>query len=360
MTVFVLIIAVVLIGVIEYISLKNSLDNVEEEYSTSALCTEPEEQLDLILRFSSLSRLPVPYLRWQMTLPAGFRLATPGESRIRGARLMDVWNRDDVSEGTLWLRPKQSKEICVPVTAPGRGRYALGELRLFGGDFLGLRETSRSTLLYREIVVYPEEAKLGPLEDAFSGFLGDLSVRRFLFEDPVLTLGSRSYTGREPMRAISWKQSARLSEIMVKNYDHTTEPAVSVILDAAGGEGRDSELIERCFELARAVCAKLEEKGAKYDFSMNVSMAGSMSTECDVPEGLGRRHFLGVLECLGRATYRKCSGLEKLVRGRLRTASARGFVIIMPAQNDNVRKAVKTASASGAAVFVLEAEGMAV
>ena len=45
--------------------------------------------------------------------------------------------------------------------------------------------------------------------DVLSGFLGDVSVRRFIYEDPVLTTGFREYTGREPMKHISWTQSAR-------------------------------------------------------------------------------------------------------------------------------------------------------
>ena len=41
------------------------------------------------------------------------------------------------------------------------------------------------------------------------GFLGELSVNRYLYEDPILTAGYRPYTSGDPMRSIAWKQSVR-------------------------------------------------------------------------------------------------------------------------------------------------------
>ncbi len=354
MTVFILLIAVVVIGAIQYFTLKNSLEKVDEDYTTSSVCVEPEEQLDLILRFRNRSRLFLPYLRYQMTLPEGFKLVDPNERGSSSGR-HTVWHTGGVAASTVWLGPRQRLERHIPMTAPGRGRYPLHELTVYGGDFLGMKESIRGTYLYREVVVYPKAAKLDSLDDAFGGFLGDLSVHRFLFEDPVLTLGYREYTGREPMKSISWTQSARSGQLMVKNYDHTTEPSVSVILNA---DGEDASEVERCFELARAVCARLEKKGAKYDFSMNVTMAGSMQADCAVPEGMGQRHFYGVLECLGRATNHVRSNVEKLVQGRLQVTATHGFIIITPERDEHAQRAIRMASRSGAAVLVLVGKEM--
>ncbi len=353
MTIYILIIAVVIIGVIQYFTLKNSLEKVDEDYGTSEICVEPESQLDLILRFRNRSRLFIPYLRYQMTLPEGFSLVDQSASGKVSRGHHTVWHTGGVAASTIWLAPRQKLERHIPMTAPGRGRYSLHELTVYGGDFLGMKESCRGVYHYREIVVYPKEAKLDSLDDAFGGFLGDLSVRRFLFEDPVLTLGSRDYTGREPMKSISWTQSARRGALMVKNYDHTTEPCVSVILNGAASGDTDGAVVERCFELARAVCARLERKGAKYDFSMNVAMAGSMQADCAVPEGMGQRHFYGVLECLGRATERVRGNVEKLVQGRLQVTSAHGFIIITPERDEHAAQAIRMASRSGAAVLVL-------
>ena len=357
MTVFVLFIAIVIVGVIQYYTLKNSLDNVEEDYGTSVICVEPGEQLELILRFRNRSRLFIPYLRYQMTLPEGFDLVDPKSAGRRGPARDSVWHTAGVAASTVWLGPRQRLERHIPITAPGRGRYALHELTVYGGDFLGMKEISRGTFLCREVVVYPEEAELDTLEDAFGGFLGELSVRRFLFEDPVLTIGCRDYTGREPMKSISWTQSARRGELLVRNYDHTTEPSVSVILNGDVEDVTQDEL-ERCFSLARAVCARLEKKGAKYDFSMNLAMAGSLQADCVVPEGMGQRHFYGVLECLGRATDRVRCSAERLVEGRMQTTAAHGVILITPERDEKAQRAIRMAGRSGAAVLVLSSREM--
>ncbi len=358
MTIFILFIAIVVIGVIQYFTLKNSLENVDEDYGTSAICVEPEEKLDLVLSFRNRSRLFIPYLRYQMTLPDGFNLVDPKVSaKTRDAR-NTVWHTGGVVANTVWLGPRQRLERRIPMTSPGRGRYSLHELTVYGGDFLGMKESSRGVYRFREVVVYPKEADLDSLDDAFGGFLGDLSVRRFLFEDPVLTLGTRDYTGREPMKSISWTQSARRGSLMVNNYDHTTEPSVSVILNGTCGEDVTKADLERCFSIARAVCARLEKKGAKYDFSMNVAMAGSLQADCAVPEGMGQRHFYGVLECLGRATDQVRIGADRLVQGRLQGTSARGFIIITPERDESAQRAIRMASRSGAAVLVLAAKEM--
>jgi uncharacterized protein (DUF58 family) len=353
MTIFILAVAVIVIGAVQYFTLKNSLENVEEDYGTSAICVEPGEQLDLILRFRNRSRMFIPYLRYQMTLPEGFSLVDPkAGGRISRGR-NTVWHTGGVAASTVWLAPRQQLERHIPITAPGRGRYSLHELTVYGGDFLGMKESCRGTFQFREVVVYPREAKLDRLKDTFGGFLGDLSVQRFLFEDPVLTLGCRDYTGREPMKTISWTQSAKRGSLMVNNYDHTAEPSVSVILNADGGKDVTRRESEYCFELARAVCAQLEKKSVKYDFSMNAAMAGSRQVDCAVPEGLGQRHFHGVLECLGRATDHVRRNAETLVQGRLQVTSAHGFIIITPERDENAQRAIRMASRSGAAVLVL-------
>ena len=55
---------------------------------------------------------------------------------------------------------------------------------------------------------------------------------------------------------------------------HTSEPAVSVLLNADGPRSPEhSERMERCFSLARTVCRVLEERGIGYDFTTNASSA---------------------------------------------------------------------------------------
>ena len=44
-------------------------------------------------------------------------------------------------------------------------------------------------------------------------------------------LGYRGYTGREPLKDISWKQTAKLGELMVKNHDFTVDVDTAILVD---------------------------------------------------------------------------------------------------------------------------------
>ena len=60
------------------------------------------------------------------------------------------------------------------------------------------------------VLILPElEEAQRELEEMLGGFLGELSVNRYLYEDPILTAGYRPYTSGDPMRSIAWKQSVR-------------------------------------------------------------------------------------------------------------------------------------------------------
>ena len=53
----------------------------------------------------------------------------------------------------------------------------------------------------------PRRAASPSFDMLLGGMIGDISVNRFIFEDPMLTIGFSDYTGREPMRDISWTRA---------------------------------------------------------------------------------------------------------------------------------------------------------
>ena len=185
---------------------------------------EPEEPITLTSRLENRGWLPVMYALLSENLPAGAKVLESGE-----------WQREHLfthAMGTslrsaTYLLPRRSRTGSVRIALPRRGWYPLGGATLYAGDFLGLKESTAYLNHTDGVVVIPRRAETPELLQALGGFLGDLSVRRFILEDPILTTGFREYTGREPMKAISWTQSARAGQLMVKQYDHTSEVRIS-------------------------------------------------------------------------------------------------------------------------------------
>lgn len=307
---------------VEFYSSRHSLDAVREDFGPTESLVDPDEVFALTYTLRNAGRRPVLFLRLRQDLPGPFH---PRESALVRASL-----GDERLELTTWLRPRQEARFVLRVSADRRGYYPLPALEVSGGDFLGLRERTRPSPLFRAVTVAPREAEDPGLEDVLGGFLGETSVRRFLHEDPVLTSGFREYTGREPMRAISWTQSARGLGMMVKIYDHTAQPSVSVLLNADGERGDLASDLETCYSLARTVCRMLEERGIQYDFISNAMELNTFFAVSELGDGLGQRHFEGVLERLGRASCQASYPGERLLERSAATRSRRGRILITP------------------------------
>lgn len=344
---------------LQWRSSRKCLQTLEAALQPSAALVEPGEKFALILTLTNRGWLFLPFLRYRIPIPEDFHVHLDSSHiQIEGGYLGAAGKRTYVT-GTTWLGPRQRLEKRIPVSIEKRGYYTFSELTVYGGDFLGLHEQPRSFSRFREVVVYPKAAPRQDIAPVFGGFLGDMSVRRFLQEDPVLTLGYREYTGREPMKTISWPQSARRGTLMVKNFDHTLEPSASVIVNIeGGGEDRQARL-ERCFSLARSVCQELEHHGVPYDFRMNAMTRGSVSAGNFITEGLGSVHFYRILEQLGRATDMvNCPCRVMLDKAAVNAVSSHGVILITPEPNPEAAFfARRYAEQSGGSLLILTAEG---
>lgn len=343
-----LIAVVVLALVLEKVLIGKDISRIEADHVPDVQLAEIDQPFHIVVTLANQSHRFVPFLRVGETFADGVRPVSAEEgSARRGIYHVDF---------TTWLRPRQRVAREIPVVISTRGRYVLREFQLSVGDFLGLKEQTQSCGRFHEVVVPPEESGMEQLEDMFGGFMGEVSVNRFLMEDPVLTLGYREYTGREPMKMISWSQSARGNGLMVKKYDYTLEPTVSVVLNVDGGEKMSQDLLETSLSLTRSVCALLEKKGVKYSFSSNSMLAGMLSDPGAVSDGLGQRHFAGILEHLGRATESHNVPFAKLLEKEAQRGVAAGRILITPGAEEEPERALgRLREASGGNLLVLRA-----
>ncbi|MCD8142613.1 MAG: DUF58 domain-containing protein [Clostridiales bacterium] len=344
-----LIIVVLLALLLQYLAQRRGLRGLEAALSFSELLVEPGAQFDLILHLTNRNLAFFPFLRVVIRLPGDIAVDAP-PSRLRsdnrGGQYLSV---------TTWLSPKQQLSQRIPVSASARGRYLVQGLTVYGGDFLGLSEERQSYDQFLEVVVLPKEAAEQDMERISGGFPGDLSVNRFLYEDPVLTVGYRDYTGREPMKMLSWTQMARTGKLMVKQYDYTLETSVTVILNVACQAEEPEPLVEACYSLARALCHQLEEQGIQYAFQTNAITAGDFASWQSVSEGLGQRHLLHILEGLGRGLYQPACSCETLLeRAVLSSDGTHGLLFITPDKDpETLRLAALWADHAGVQLWTL-------
>lgn len=329
----------------------HALDGVTCRHRPDRRLTEPDAPFYLVTEVQNASRRFVPFIRIRETVPRELTLLDEGLQ-------VSAPSKDSVTLlSSVYLMPRQLWQRKVQCSLPCRGRFVFQGGSLQGGDFLGLSETTVYLPQAEEIVVIPARCEDPELLDTVGGFLGDRSVDRFIQEDPVLTLGFRDYTGREPMKSISWTQSARSGRLMVKKYDYTLELTATVVMnieishEQPGWETR----LEKCFSLARTVCETLEEKHIQYRFLTNASAAGAFRLWSSVSDGLSQAHLDTILEGLGRATYDYVRPFDVILAQAARGAEqGRTHILILPERDPRYEEGIRRLEQlSGTRVLVL-------
>ena len=312
---------------------------------------EPGEIISWSATVENHSRLPIPFVRLTETFPLEAEIMTDRSSR---AEYLNHLITQRSVENRMSLRARRSTIRTVRFKLPRRGAYRFSKFRLAAGDLLGFKESEKSGD-WEEIVIIPNCSEQQAAIDALGGFLGDISVRRFILEDPILTLGFRDYTGREPMKSISWIRSAANGTLQVKQYDHTAEHHIVVILNT---EDASDEELEECFRLTRSVCEKLEQKKLPYGFCTNGSLHGPMGMIFHMAEGLGNRHLNTILYGMGRGSNTCIHSFRYLTERTLKNRhSNESYIIITPPLSVESAACVKKLEAAvGNSVCVLTAK----
>ena len=318
-----------LVWLAEKYSMDHVLDGLDFATALDKTVVEPGEDFSWTMTINNRKRLMVPYLQMREQIPTGLVFSENGENVAAKS------SGDHLS--VLYLKGRQKTELERRVLLKKRGRYFFRGVSAEAGDFLGLQTALETHPELKEIVVKPAPSGWEELPRLLGGYAGEYVVKRSLFEDPVLIRGFREYTGREPLRSISWVQSARQSRFLVKEQENMTDLSCTILLDVeCRDEEREAELLEQCFSMVRSICEELEKRRIAYDFQTNGVIAGAMGNWNRIGEGLGPGHLETVLEGLGRMTYDCRMGSGEFLSGiRKGLRSGKSLIYVAPDRNQD-------------------------
>lgn len=325
MIAFLFICIVIVLWVQQWI-LENTPEFIDANFWPEENVVDPDDSFNIIVELKNKKAFPVYFIKVNMSFPQEFNV-DPHLKMKKYAQRHGVDNRA-VSIST-WVKAGQTLKLKIPVSISARGRYFLPNPTLYFGDFLGLKEKRKELSYFREVVVAPKSYETEEVKQVLGKFMGEYSVRRFIYEDPVLTVGFREYSGREPMKMISWKQSARRQQLMVREYDHTIEPVLSVVVNLETAGEKSATQIEKVYSIARSVCSNLESKGVSYGFHINAQTAGGSGDMHFVNDGIGAHHFTKIMERLGRGMYIHAMTCDRLLyNAKKASGNERGLIVI--------------------------------
>ncbi len=316
-------------AILELLSLKDNLSNIKYHSIPSKWGCEPGEVFQIVTSVSNYGHRTIPFLKIEEEFPS--------EINIQGAINDLELQRNFLYANVLYIRGRQKITRTIQASLPHRGRYLLEGCRLFGGDFLGIKENSKELKQQEEIIIFPQLLQNTSIHEALSGYYGDFSARRFYLEDPILVSSYRDYTGREPMRSISWMQSAKRNHLMVKEFDYTQDLSVTILLDVYlhWSEGAHSEQLEYCFSLARTIAEFMEQKKVSYRLLTNAHCNGNIIAEGVSKSGQGSHHFTTLLFTLGQATANTFGSIDRLYDMAIQNYSGENAIFyVAPFENE--------------------------
>lgn len=312
----------------EYLSVGARAEKLLFRCSADRELTEPGGVVTVTACVTNSSALPRLFVRVWMFFGEGVALredkAWADRYRDRGYPSLCIRRR-------LSLMPHTTAVFKVRLSFSERGVHGLGRYILESGDFLGLRTLQNVGKMEPELVVTAKRTEGVDRALPLSGLLGDHSVRRLLYEDPTLIVGTRDYSGREPMRSISWTQTAIRGKLMVRSYDHTAEPSALILADLSGKQ----EEKEAVLALTRGVCEALQQAGVPYALFSDGDLFKTGT-------GLGQAHLDHILEQIGRARPTEFSSFRELTERCLEErGSAADWILIVPARSGEIEDCLR-------------------
>lgn len=180
-----------------------------------------------------------------------------------------------------------------------RGLYAVGPLRLRSAYPLGIAWAEREAAgSLPSLVVYPAMFDVGSFPLMAAGTFttcGMEAMDRAGGSDDFF--GTREYRQGDSLRHIHWPSTARLGQLIVKEYEVRASTEMTMLLDlhreADIGEERESTL-EYAVRIAASLARYALERGH------TVQCAGFGTADCLVPPGKGVHHLPQVLDALAR------------------------------------------------------------
>ena len=156
-----------------------------------------------------------------------------------------------------------------------RGVYRSGLVRVVSQDPFGLFRLRREFLDPQPYIVLPAVEPLPDLDARFAGLPSDSRTTRHWEQITTDVASVRAYVEGDSMRRIHWPYTARMNELMVKEYDMGLSAEAWVLLDMHQDShfGVDLDDVNNTEELSVTVAASIIDR--LMDQSMPVGLASN-------------------------------------------------------------------------------------
>ena len=174
--------------------------------------------------------------------------------------VVEVTDLPDPSQGRgLALRGREGRDWRTTTYLSRRGLYHTGQIEITIQDPFGLFRLRRRFFQTQVYTVLPAAEPVPDLDPAFANLPNDGRAMRHWDNITTDVASVRQYSPGDSFRRIHWPYTARMSSLMVKEFDMglTAETWVVLDLDSGVHVGGDLDRVNNTEELAVTVAASL-------------------------------------------------------------------------------------------------------
>ncbi|NTW00244.1 MAG: DUF58 domain-containing protein [Oscillochloris sp.] len=150
-----------------------------------------------------------------------------------------------------YLGGRQRSRWLARTLCTMRGRFRLGPATLISGDPFGIVRLSRKVATTNEIIVYPQMVDLPHFRLPSAELPGGQSTRARTFNVTPNVATVREYLPGDSFNRIHWRSTARIGELMVKEFELDPSADIYLVLDMQErAVVRDMRAMQRSYEQA--------------------------------------------------------------------------------------------------------------
>ncbi len=302
------------------------------------------EYVEMIEVISNRKLLPVLWLQLESEVDQTLEFQSQGNLNIKHHQFHK-------SFFSLMPYTKITRRHLIKCTK--RGYYRLSSAFLSCNDAFNAIQTNIELSLSSSVTVYPKILSFNELNLPHQSWQGDLTVRRWIVDDPFMISGVRDYHYGDPMNRISWKSTARTGSTMVYNTDYTSNKKTMIILNIQANEDSwdnttDKSIMENAISYCASFACSSLNQSIETGFASNCAVFVNDKEYALVPPLCSSNHLTLILDTMARMRLVVSVPFAKLLEDILQSNMENtDFYIITSYINENIESCLQEINLRG-------------
>jgi len=207
------------------------------------------------------------------------------------------------------LFANQSATRRLAFSCDQRGVYYLEKYELNSYSLFMDEEYAIEYPVNKQIMVYPAAVNPMRFKREFNNIYGMIMSNDFHYEDVFTVRGVREYQPFDSQKRINWNATAKLGQLMVNNYEYTTNRKVVIFLNLAFDQLSQERIIsEESIRIVKTWCMYLDKAGIQCNVYTNGADFETGKNVVIEKENLNKKYMEVVNESLTRIKVRDVQG----------------------------------------------------